>query len=324
MASIRYNLTKFMFKHLVRPMMKKAAKAPERFMEQQRKKRESKSLPLGKLHKRYEFKEEEACGTPYYIISGAADTGNAGSASTETDAAERGKGKERRLVLYFFGGGFVMPGNEGDFKFAGEISDRTGADVWLVWHKLLPDVDGKGLLESVLCVYREALKRYEAKNITLFGLSSGGSLCLDLCVYISENSPDTPLPGRLVPVSATIRMPATEEQCTEMKKIENRDAMFTAGYVKAAVKMMSLCGAEGALGNASAHSWKCFPRILAFYGTDEIYYAQLDEFKKKCEKDGVELQTFIGEGMMHTWLAAGWLPEAEEARNALYKYISRN
>ena len=53
MASIRYNLTKFMFKHLVRPMMKKAAKDPERFMEQQRKKRESKPLPLGKLHKRY-------------------------------------------------------------------------------------------------------------------------------------------------------------------------------------------------------------------------------------------------------------------------------
>ena len=66
---------------------------------------------------------------------------------------------------------FVMPGNEGDFKFAGEISDRTGADVWLVWHKLLPDVDGKGLLESVLCVYREALKRYEAKNSFLIKLA---------------------------------------------------------------------------------------------------------------------------------------------------------
>ena len=77
MASIRYNLTKFMFKHFVRPMMKKAAKDPERFMEQQRKKREKKPLPLSKLHRKYEFKEEEACGTPYYIISGAADTGNA-------------------------------------------------------------------------------------------------------------------------------------------------------------------------------------------------------------------------------------------------------
>ena len=116
MASIRYNLTKFMFKHLVRPMMKKATRDPERFIEKQRTKREKKPLPLSKLHRKYEFKEEEACGTPYYIISGAADTGNAGSASTETDAAERGKGKERRLVLYFFGGGFVMPGNEGELR----------------------------------------------------------------------------------------------------------------------------------------------------------------------------------------------------------------
>lgn len=324
MPSIRYGLTKFMFKHVVRPMMKKAARDPERFIEKQRTKREKKPLPLSKLHRKYEFKEEEACGTPYYIISGVADTGNVGSASTETDAAERGKRKERNLVLYFFGGGFVMPGNEGDFKFAGEISDRTGADVWLVWHKLLPDVDGKGLLESVLSVYRKALKSYDAEDITFFGLSSGGSLCLDLCVYISENNPDIPLPGQLVPVSATIGMPPTENQYEQMKKIEGKDAMFTAGYVKAAVKMMLLCGADGLLGNSAGHSWKGFPRIMAFYGTDEIYYAQLDAFKQKCAEDGVELSTFTGEGMMHTWLAAGWLPEAEEARNALYKYISRN
>lgn len=321
MASIRYNLTKFMFKHLVRPMMKKAAKDPERFMEQQRKKRESKPLPLGKLHKGYEFEEDEEGGTPYYVFRGVD-----GADFRDTEDAEENSGgdRKRKLIFYFFGGGFVMPGNEGDFKFAQEMSERTGADVWLVWHKLLPDVDGKGLLESVLCVYREALKRYEAKNITLFGLSSGGSLCLDLCVYISENNPDIPLPGQLVPVSATIGMPPTENQYEQMKKIEGKDAMFTAGYVKAAVKMMLLCGADGLLGNSAGHSWKGFPRIMAFYGTDEIYYAQLDAFKQKCAEDGVELSTFTGEGMMHTWLAAGWLPEAEEARNALYKYISRN
>ncbi len=318
MASIRYNLTKFMFKNLMRPVMKKAAKDPERFMEQQRKKREIKPLPLGKLHERYEFEEDEEGGTPYYVIHGAdaADLGD-----TKESKENNGKGRRRKLIFYFFGGGFIMPGDEGDFKFAQEMSDRTGADVWIIWHKLLPDVAGKGLLESVLSIYRKALKSYDSEDITFFGLSSGGSLCLDLCVYISENSPDTPLPGRLVPVSATILMPPTEKQYIDMEKIEPRDTMFTVDYVKASANMMSLCGAEGLLGNSAAHSWKGFPRILTFYGTDEIYYAQLDEFKKKCEKDGVELQTFIGEGMMHTWLAAGWLPEAAAAREALYKYI---
>ena len=35
MASIRYTLTKFLFKSLVRPMMKKAASDPEKFLKEQ-------------------------------------------------------------------------------------------------------------------------------------------------------------------------------------------------------------------------------------------------------------------------------------------------
>ena len=67
MASIRYNLTKFMFKHLVRPMMKKAAKDPERFMEQQRKKRKSKPLPLSsRSEERRVGKECRSRWSPYH------------------------------------------------------------------------------------------------------------------------------------------------------------------------------------------------------------------------------------------------------------------
>lgn len=84
---------------------------------------------------------------------------------------------------------------------------------------------------------------------------------------------------------------------------------------------MTLCGAAGFLGNSIVHSWKDFPKILAFYGSKEIYYAELDAFKRKCAEDGVELKIHIGDGMMHTWAAAGWLPEAKAAREIIYAYI---
>ena len=119
-------------------------------------------------------------------------------------------------------------------------------------------------------------------------------------------------------------MPPTNEQLQEMKRIAKKDVMFTAEYVEAAAKMMSLCGALGFLGNSVSYSWKGFPRIAAFYGTDEIYYAELDAFKQKCEADGVALEIHIGKGMMHTWAAAGWLPEAKETRKIIYAYIKEN
>ncbi len=302
MPSIRYKLTALLFKHMVRPMMKKAAAEPERFLDEQCKTRQKKKLPLAVFHKKYDFDEKTAGDVPYYVIHSRAKTG-------------------KKAVFYFFGGGFVMPGDEGDFSFAQEMADKTGADVWLPWQRLLPDATGQELLESVLSVYRQALKEYAAKDIAFFGLSSGGSLCLDLCVYIREQRPELPLPAKLVPFSATIQMPPSAEQRAQMQKLGEQDAMFPPEYVDTAEKMMTLCGAAGFLGNSVAHSWKGFPRMLALYGSKEIYYAELDAFKKKCEEDGVELKVHIGDGMMHTWAAAGWLPEAKAAREMIYAYI---
>ena len=307
MASIRYKLTRFLFKSFVRPMMKKAAVDPEKFLKEQYKARQKKKLALEDLHKKYDFDERTAAGIPYYTVH-----------SRNKNPAQK------KLVLYFFGGGFVMAGNAGDFSFAQDMADKTGCDVWIVWYKLFPETTGKELIESIIDVYKEALASYDAKDITFFGLSSGGSLCLDICAYISEHKLGLPLPGKLIPFSATIRMPPTNEQLQEMKRIAKKDAMFTAEYVEAAAKMMSLCGALGFLGNSVAYNWKGFPRIAAFYGTDEIYYAELEALKNKCKEDGVSLEIHIGEGMMHTWAAAPWLPEAKETRKIIYSYVKEN
>ncbi len=51
MASIRYTLTKFLFKSLVRPMMKKAASDPEKFLKEQYKAQQKKKLPLECCHR---------------------------------------------------------------------------------------------------------------------------------------------------------------------------------------------------------------------------------------------------------------------------------
>lgn len=68
MLSIRYKLTAFLFKRMVRPMMKKAATEPERFLEEQCKARQKKKLPLATLHKKYDFDEKATGDTPYYVF----------------------------------------------------------------------------------------------------------------------------------------------------------------------------------------------------------------------------------------------------------------
>ena len=302
MPSIRYKLTEFLFRRMIRPTMVAAAAEPEKFMKQQLEARQSQKLPLAKLHKQYDFEERSAEGIKYYAIRSR-------------------KKKGKKLVLYFFGGGFMMPGDKGDFDFGQEMADQTGAEVWLVWYRLLPEATEQELIESAVSVYRAALQEYAPKDITFFGLSSGGSLCLDLCVYIKQQELGLPLPGRLIPFSATIQMPPTPEQTEKMKRIGTKDVMFPPEYVDAAAKMMKLRGAGELLGNSVASSWQGFPPIFTLYGSREIYCAQLGAFRQKCEADGVQLKIYVGQGMMHTWAAAGWLPEAKAARHMIYAYI---
>ena len=51
---------------------------------------------------------------------------------------------------------------------------------------------------------------------------------------------------------------------------------------------------------------------------------QLEESKQKCIRDNVKLNTIVGKEMMHTWIAAGFLPEARDGRKMVYDYIKGN
>ena len=83
--SVKYKLTEFLFRHTVKPMMKKAIKNLDECFAKQEKKQKSK-LPLEKLHKSYDFEEKCTSGTLYYAVKPKNKVAN-------------------RLVLYFFGDG---------------------------------------------------------------------------------------------------------------------------------------------------------------------------------------------------------------------------
>lgn len=68
-------------------------------------------------------------------------------------------------MLYFFGGGYTIPGNSGDFEFAQDIANQSQAEVWLVWYPLFPKATGLQIIDAGLNVYSEALKVFNADDI---------------------------------------------------------------------------------------------------------------------------------------------------------------
>lgn len=64
--------------------------------------------PSAKLRKKYDYQTKMIGGQPCYIVNAR-------------------ENKAEKSVLLFFGGGYFMPPDQGDFVLAGEIAKNTGA-----------------------------------------------------------------------------------------------------------------------------------------------------------------------------------------------------
>lgn len=316
-TSVRYVLTEKLFRLAVKPMMVEMAdseKAQEMLAKPQKV-----GVPEKAMKKLVDFAEGSALG-------GVLDSSFAKNQTVFYSFAPKGE-KTEKAVLYFFGGGFFMPPDSGDFEFCAEMARETKSEVRLVMYPIFPATTQKEIVDSALSVYRDTLSKYEAKNVSLFGLSSGASLSLIMCAAINEENLNLPMSGKLIPFSPTVQLPPTEAQAKMMKEKDALDPMIPGDFPSISVDFMqNVLKTEfyEPFMNAILCSWKNFPEIHLFYGENEVLSAYESDIRKKCAADSVPLTVTIGKGMMHTWAAAGFLPEAKRTRAEIYGVLKKS
>ncbi len=131
------------------------------------------------------------------------------------------------------------------------------------------------------------------------------------------------MPRLLILPSPTFRIPPTKDQARQMRERDPQDCMIPAEYMlrqDQALKQLDFSGAEYVL-SPIEFSWRGLPPMYVIYGSCEILLAQLEEAREKAAAEGVVMHTCIGEGMMHTWTAAGFLPEAKQMRGRIYALL---
>ena len=310
MPTFAYKLTESLFRRSSLAILKKAVADPTNYINQCRENQKKAVLPLEKLHKKFLFDENQAGEAVYYAVH------------------SHSANPTKQVVLYFFGGGYMMAGDKGDFEFAQEMADKTGAEVWLVWYPLFPDTTPEKIITTALNVYQEALKTHSAHDILFFGLSSGASLSLATCVHIIQKKIKIPQPEKLILVSPTVRIPLTVEQYSAVQDMGDSDCMFPPEYMQNMGKFMDKaginCSAVPWFKSPIHYNWKGIREMLVIFGGNEFLSVQLEEIKQKCIRDNVKLNTIVGKDMMHTWIVAGILPEAKDGRKMVYDYIKGN
>lgn len=257
--------------------------------------------PCRKLRKRYQYQKKLIGGQPCYIVS--AENSIVGKA-----------------VLLFFGGGYFMPPDQGDFSWAGEIAERTGSVVYLPIYPLAPKYKLIDTVKSVTYVYQEMLRYYNPHKIVFMGNSSGAALCLTLCLYMRHEKLSIPFPGRLIMLSPALQMPPNLSQAERMKPQEKTDTVIPLTFCKNIHRI--LVDRDSAyLLHAFDTSWKGLPEMNFFFGDRELFYAYIPDVRRSAEAGNVKANIYVGKKMMHCWPMLGFTKEAKKARTAIYEII---
>lgn len=264
-------------------------------------KRQNAGSPSRKLRKKYEYGEKMIGGRPCYIV-------------------KTKKHKGEKAVLLFFGGGYFIPPDQGDFSLAGELAERTGAQVYLPIYPLAPKYK---LIDTVRCaadVYREMLRYYEPHKIVFMGNSSGAAFCLTLCLYIRHERLSIPFPGRLIMLSPGLQMPPNEVQTRRMRQLEKKDTMISLTFCKNIHRI--LVDEDSAyLLHAFDTSWEGLPEMDIYFGDHELFYAYIPDVEQAAEKANARVHIHTGENRMHCWPMLGFTREGKQTRAEIYGII---
>ena len=133
-------------------------------------------------------------------------------------------------VLFTWGGGGLLNTWKSQLGLAVKLGRDANVPVYYPIYPLATEHSLLDTMEMIVETYGKLLEDYEADNISVIGVSSGGSQALDLIIYINEYRQNLEKPGKVICVSPGC-VPITEEERKRMEMLEDGDAMVSASFV---------------------------------------------------------------------------------------------
>lgn len=218
---------------------------------------------------------------------------------------------EDKILLFFHGGGYVFnPGMAGlpEGIYMAAIGKFK---VVAVDYRMAPDFPYPAALDDAMAVYGALLKTYPAKNIGVFGSSTGGGMTLALCLRAKQEG--LPLPGAIAPGTPWSDLSKTG------------DSYFANAHVDDV-----LVNYEGLLEGmarayAGGHDLKepllspvygdmtGFPPAILGTGTRDLFLSNTVRTHRKLREAGVKADLLVLEGLSH-WQYMLLPPEAPETQ----------
>lgn len=229
-------------------------------------------------------------------------------------------GKGANHILYFHGGGFVLPMFDVHWPLVAEMVDRTGASVTVPLYPVAPESSKQvqdGLADAV---YAKLLEQWDAPGIILSGDSAGGHMALALALRSIRNGGAKP--GKLALFAPWLDVTMADEA---MREVEPHDVMLKVDALRALGAIWS--------GDEDPQSAECSPLYAShaelsqlpptqiYVGRHDLFVIDSRTFTEKLSAAGGDVKLYEYAGAPHVFMAILPTRESKDCLKLVSEFV---
>jgi monoterpene epsilon-lactone hydrolase len=254
---------------------------------------------------------EDATSEPVAVTTTVRDDG-----SLRVEPANRSSGS---VVLYCFGGGYVLGSPASRRKTAGHLAVASGCPVEAIAYRLAPEHPFPDALDDATAAFDRLLTEgFAPSQVVVAGDSAGGGLALALIVKLHADG--RPLPGGYVGLSPWTDLTCSGASMDEQAAVDVECSR--PSLVEMAGQYLAGHDARDPLASPVFADTAGFPPMLFVVGGDEVLLDDSLRVARQHTTAGGDATTILVGGCQHVFpIWCGVLPEADAAMSAIGAWI---
>ncbi len=223
-------------------------------------------------------------------------------------------------ILYFHGGAFVAGSPLTARELAARISASAGVRVFTPAYRLAPEHRFPAALDDALKAYRWLLDQgHEPSRVVLGGESSGGGLALQALLALREA-------GGPLPAAAFFLSPVTDWRDFNGESYATRarlDPLLSLSQCRfTASEYVGDPPADTPLLRPTEMDLRGLPPLWIQVGDHEVLLSDAERLARRAAEAGVEVDFTVWPGLWHVFQAAArFVPEARESLDELGRFV---
>ncbi|MEL7446842.1 MAG: alpha/beta hydrolase [Pseudomonadota bacterium] len=224
-------------------------------------------------------------------------------------------------MLYFHGGGFVLPMFKEHWPLAAALVEQCGVSITLPLYEVVPESSHACADAQADAVFAKLAETHDSSKIVINGDSAGGHMALSLAKRLARK--DGPGPGKLVLFAPWLDVTMQDQ---DMKAVEPHDFMLKIGTLRSCGEMFAgdrdPAGAECSPLYTSAEELAQLPPTRIFTGRHDLFIVDSRTFAHKLREVGVDARLYEYEGAPHVFMAITPTREAKDVFGLVRDFLA--